>query len=197
MPFESKVLAETREGVCVTDPGIDDTVALLVWAAAGLQNAVATYGNGPANEMAANLHGLTDFINAHLKGTDHEGKPVEGFSGADRPLGATETWYPEFPGKTVAFVHGGQGCQGEFTGSTPVKTPSGVLYERLDAPGVAVDVVSLGAITELVPMLQHGSMASRIRSITIMGGAIFEPGNVTPPCGGELPPRSEGSRMDH
>ncbi len=180
-----------HELLVVTDPGIDDTFALLIAAAAGLRpkvDAIATYGNGPAVEMAANLHGLVDFINTHLKRTDpsisrssNSEKPhVEGYAGADRALGAREPWYPEYPGKTVAFVHGGNGCEGEFTGTTPIKTPSGVLYERLDVPGTAVDVVSLGAVTELVHMLRHGSLAARIQSITIMGGAIFEPGNVTP-----------------
>ena len=190
MHVEADPPPRQHELLVVTDPGIDDTLALLLAAAAGPRpmpegqslhvDAVATYGNGPAVETAVNLHGVTDFINAHLKRPDRQAAHLEGLSGADRPLKAKEPWYPEFPGKTVAFVHGGNACEGEFTGMTPVKTASGVLYERLDTPGMTVDIVSLGAVTELVHALRHGSLASRVGSITIMGGAIFEPGNVTP-----------------
>lgn len=170
----------TPETLLVTDPGVDDALAVLIAAAAVARlSGIATFGNGPAEETSGNLRGITDFINAHLTHSPTD-EAVESFKGADRPLGAQEAWYPEFPGKNVYFIHGPNACEGLFTDAPPIRNPSGIIYERLGGKDIKADVISLGAVTELAHMLKHKTFGPRVGSITIMGGTIHEPGNVAP-----------------
>jgi inosine-uridine nucleoside N-ribohydrolase len=69
----------------------------------------------------------------------------------------------------------------------PARTPAGsgeqVFRTALQSAPGRVDVLTLGPPTELAAVLLHGgaALSAKIRSVTMMGGAVGVPGNITWP----------------
>lgn len=155
----------------ISDPGIDDAIALFVSAAIPENLAfIATYGNATTTITSANLNGITDFIHKNLK--PNFKKSIPAYTGTDRPLKSKKPYEAN-----LDFIHGEKVCEGQFNNYKPLKNPSTVLYKKIIRENKKIDVISVGAITELAIILQTVEMLKHINSITFMGGALFVQGN--------------------
>lgn len=161
--------------ILITDPGIDDTIAIL--AAAGKEKdiaPIATYGNGPTQTTYANLTGLAKFITTHSPLPSQSSLPI--YFGADRPLDFTTP----FVGENVEFIHGKNLSEGLFQKEKAQSNPSSTLYEQIEKNKTPLDIISLGAVTEIAHILKRKNLIPLIKAITIMGGVLYNQGNVAP-----------------
>nr|WP_042177575.1 nucleoside hydrolase [Kibdelosporangium sp. MJ126-NF4]CEL12692.1 Inosine-uridine preferring nucleoside hydrolase [Kibdelosporangium sp. MJ126-NF4]CTQ93556.1 Inosine-uridine preferring nucleoside hydrolase (EC 3.2.2.1) [Kibdelosporangium sp. MJ126-NF4] len=154
-----------------TDPGIDDSLAILYLAAQESTEIVAVgsvHGNVPAATAADNalrvldLAGLTEV-------------PVA--IGAARPL-AQEL-------RTTEFVHGADGLGGQ-AGAVPSRRPVDIsAAEQIvtlarQSPG-ELTLLALGPLTNVaMALLLEPGLPHLLKSVMVLGGALGVPGNVTP-----------------
>lgn len=157
------------QAVLITDPGVDDAIGILV-AAAINKNAtfISTYGNAETSLTTRNLNGIASFIKDNLKHDDGE---FQVFQGADRQLDAEKSFVPD--GGDLFFIHGKYAIEGMFESESETAASSDELVLK-----DGTDVFSLGATTELATLLR--SQKNIINSITMMGGVLFQQGNVAP-----------------
>jgi purine nucleosidase len=156
--------------IFITDPGVDDAIAILIASAREKEIAfVATFGNGPTKTTYQNLNTLKKWITKNTNislpiyiGTDH-------ILDAERP----------FTGEDVQFIHGKNLLEG-ITSSNENGIPSSHLYNDIATKNQPVDILSLGAVTELAMILKTKSIIPHIKSITVMGGTFYNQGNVAP-----------------
>lgn len=159
------------------DAGIDDALALayaLGSSEVELVAVVASYGNVTQERAARNACALLDLL----------GRPdVPVYAGADRPLGAAESFSPA---AGVVRIHGesGLGASELPAPSRPTRT-DGVGWlarEGCAAPPAApLTYVPTGPLTNLALALRaRPELAERLPRVTFMGGALGVPGNVTP-----------------
>jgi purine nucleosidase len=171
--------------VIISDPGIDDAIALFAAAALPEETSfVATYGNASTIISSSNLNGITDFIQKNLK--PEFKKNISAYTGADRPLKTKKPYE-----KNLVFIHGEKACEGQFNKYQPIKTPSSLLYEKIIKENNKIDVISLGALTEIAIMLKNHMLLKKINSITFMGGALFTQGNIDTHIEANLSPDPE------
>lgn len=153
-----------------TDPGIDDSLAILYIAAQPEMELVAVgsvHGNVPAPAAADNALRVLE-----LAGLDNVPVAV----GAHRPL-AQEL-------RTTEFVHGADGLGGQ-AGSLPQRRPvDGSAAEQLVRlaranPG-ELTVLALGPLTNIaLAVLLEPKLPKLLKSVMVLGGALGVPGNVT------------------
>jgi inosine-uridine nucleoside N-ribohydrolase len=168
-----------------TDPGIDDTAALCLGLAAGLQvEAVTTvFGNTDVAQCTRNA----------LAVLDAAGRPhIPVYEGAPRPL-VREPAYG-------AAIHGRNGL-GDVDVPVPGRGPApggavAAIVERvLAAPG-EVTVLALGPLTNVaLAMAVEPRVAQAVRQIVVMGGAVLTWGNVTPAASFNLYNDPEAARL--
>lgn len=154
-----------------TDPGIDDSLAILFLAAQHDMEIVAAgsvHGNVPATTAAANA----------LRVLDLAGLPdVPVAIGAARPL-AQEL-------RTTELVHGHDGLGGKAgprSPRRPVEISAAEQIVRLARanPG-ELALLALGPLTNVaLAVLLEPRLPELLRSVTVLGGALGVPGNVTP-----------------
>lgn len=156
-----------------TDGGIDDATALWWLLERGGLDIVAitiVHGNISTDLAAANIgrvldaHGRTDI-------------PIAiGASGPDGPV-------PKM--RPADFIHGTDGLGNTFR-PAPVAQPTGesaveLISRTAGAHGGQLKILTLGPLTNMAHALDADPMlASRTRSITVMGGVIAECGNAQP-----------------
>ncbi|MBI3978211.1 MAG: nucleoside hydrolase [Chloroflexi bacterium] len=152
-----------------TDPGIDDAIAILLAAASPeirVQGLTAVAGNRPLDQTFRNTRALAELA----------GLAVPIAAGCADPL---------LRRLRTAVSHGETGIGGAAL-PPPAREPAPIhavdfLIERILASPSAIDVVTLGPLTNLALAIRHESrLAAAIRSLTIMGGALQVPGNTTP-----------------
>ncbi|AYR24667.1 nucleoside hydrolase [Herbaspirillum rubrisubalbicans] len=153
------------------DPGIDDALALFL--AAGsveltLLAVTTTAGNRPAAITAGNARKLMDLA----------GRPnLAVHAGAERPLSG-------HPAR-CNLVHGEDGLGGVLPGRPGAidNEPSALALVRhlREAPAGSIDLVAMGPLTNLAlaELLVPGTLR-RVRQLSVMGGALRVPGNITP-----------------
>jgi purine nucleosidase len=158
-----------------TDGGVDDAVALW-WALQDprveLVAVVVTWGNVGRDVAATNVCRV-------LHAAGRPDVPVA--LGADQPLGPTP-----LPG-LAAHVHGDDGLGGHgrrwSTGDVePGGEPGPALLSRLarERPG-QIDLVTIGTLSTLgAALAADADLVTRLRSLTVMGGAVARPGNALP-----------------
>jgi purine nucleosidase len=153
-----------------TDPGIDDSLAMLYLAAQPEADIVAVgsvHGNVPAPVAADNALRVLD-----LAGLDHVPVAV----GARRPLAQAL--------HTAEFVHGVDGMGG-IAGPASKRRPVPVsaaeqLVQLARADPGELDVLALGPLTNIaLAVLLEPELPSLLRSLVVLGGALDVPGNVT------------------
>lgn len=160
--------------ILIADPGVDDIIAIL--AAPNINSNlefIATYGNGPTNITHSNYQGIIEFI-AKNNNTPPASRIV--YFGADRPLNASS---PHI-GEDLEFIHGKNLSEGLFSKKNTQILPSSKLYDSLLEQKCQLDIISLGAVTEIAHILERQDLTPQINSITLMGGAISAQGNVAP-----------------
>lgn len=155
-----------------TDPGCDDAMAIafaLAHPQIDLLGLTTVFGNVAVNQASQNaLTLLNAFGAAHL--------PVAG--GAGEPLLQAPLPFPD-------FVHGKDGL-----GNTSL-APAAAAVEKYSAaefivqqansfPGM-IKVVTIGPLTNLALALRlDQDLPTKLGGVVIMGGALAEPGNVSP-----------------
>lgn len=158
-----------RRIIIDTDPGQDDAVAILLALAApelDLLGIVAVAGNVPLALTEKNARKICELA----------GRPdVRVFAGADAPL--------ERPLVTAEYVHGKTGLDGPDLPEPvmPLQPGHGVdfLIEALrEGP---VTLCALGPLTNLAMAFRKApDVLENVEEIVLMGGGLFEGGNVTP-----------------
>lgn len=149
-----------------TDPGIDDTVAIMMLLAAGqkVDAFVSVYGNVPESQTSSNMQRVLD-----LAGETTAAR----FRGSDRPLFGDPI--------TATKVHGSDGLGGALADADmptldPVDYPA--LIRSASDP---VTIIALGPLTNVARAIAGSpDLVSRIDRIILMGGAVLTWGNTTP-----------------
>lgn len=161
-----------------TDPGIDDAAAILM--AVGSQElrveALTTvFGNASVGQSTVNALRL-------LEAAGRTDIPV--YQGAGRCYNFTEPTY-------TAQVHGSDGF-GDVAWPLPTTPPQRrhaaleLIDRALGAPG-EITVVALGRLTNLALAISlEPRVASALRGVVVMGGAITVPGNISPVASANL-----------
>ncbi|TCO65089.1 nucleoside hydrolase [Actinocrispum wychmicini] len=153
-----------------TDPGIDDSLAILYLSAQPDVDIVAVgsvHGNVPAPVAAANALRVLD-----VAGLDDVPVAV----GAHRPL-AQEL-------RTAEFVHGDDGLGGHAGPPSPRAVVDCSAAEQLVRlaranPG-ELSVLALGPLTNIaLAVLLEPRLPELLESLVVLGGALGVPGNVT------------------
>jgi purine nucleosidase len=155
-----------------TDPGVDDTIAICTALRSPEVEVVgltSVFGNAPGEITAQNALRLVE-----LEGNNHI--PVA--RGSDIPLVAPLE-------KLGTWVHGEDGM-----GNTNPSAPQGKLSGQSAAEFIVdmahqfpnqITLVPVGPLTNIaLALLLDPSIASLIKEIVIMGGAVTIPGNMTP-----------------
>ena len=155
-----------------TDPGQDDAVAILLALASpeiNLLGITTVAGNVPLALTQENARKICDLAGR----TD-----MQVFAGLDRPLVR--------PLVTAEHVHGRTGLDGPVLPDpeTPLQEQHAVDY-IIDTlrrePAGSVTLAPIGPLSNIAMAMQRApDIIPRIRQITLMGGAYFEVGNITP-----------------
>jgi purine nucleosidase len=153
------------------DPGVDDAVGLLLAFASPELDIVAV------TTVAGNVSLERTTRNARIIRQIAGREDVPVFAGADRPL--------RRPSAEAAEFHGTEGLGGleTFEPDAPAAAGSAVdaIIERVMAhPAGSVAVAVMGPMTNLALALRaEPSLAERLGSVVVMGGARSEGGNIT------------------
>lgn len=153
------------------DPGIDDALALLLACGSPeleLLGITTTAGNRPADVTAANACRLMDLAGR---------REVPVYAGAVRPLAQAEA--------RCNLVHGEDGLGGVALPAARAPAAghaSDFIARTLQAePAGSVTLVAVGPLTNLaLAEIKHPGLLKRAKSLVVMGGAAFQPGNITP-----------------
>lgn len=161
-----------RKIIIDTDPGQDDAFAILLALASPemeLLGITAVAGNVPLALTAVNARKICELA---------QRRDVRVFAGCDAPM--------RRPLRTAEHVHGKTGLNGaELPDPTmPLQDGHGVDFIidtlRAEAPG-SVTLCVLGPMTNVAAALERApDIAPRIAQIVVMGGGLFEGGNITP-----------------
>ena len=155
-----------------TDPGIDDAAAILMGLGSPelrIEALTTVFGNTPVTHCTSNALRI-------LEAAQRADIPV--YPGVGKPYCGME---PSF----AAHVHGSDGL-GDVAWPLPTTAPQrgNAVLEIIDrvlaAPG-EITFVALGRLTNLALAVSvEPRVASALRAVVVMGGAITVPGNVSP-----------------
>lgn len=155
-----------------TDPGQDDALAILLALASPeieVLGITAAAGNVPLTLTEKNVRKICELA----------GRPdMAVYAGCSQPMAGTLL--------TAEYVHGASGLDGAELPEPvmPLQKKHGVdfIIETLrNEPAGTVTVCTLGPLTNLGKALTRApDIASRLRRVVLMGGGLFEGGNVTP-----------------
>ena len=152
-----------------TDPGQDDAVAILLALASpelDVLGITAVAGNVPLELTQKNARKICE-----LAGKSN----TKVFAGADKPLKRKLV--------TAEYVHGKTGLDGPDLPepSMPLQVQNGVDFIVESARAQEVTLCALGPLTNLAMALEAApDISGNINEIVLMGGGLFEGGNVTP-----------------
>ncbi len=153
-----------------TDPGVDDALALMLALRSpelDVLGICTVSGNVPVAVGTCNalkVLGLLKRLNV----------PV--YQGADKPLKRDPVY--------ATAVHGEDGLGGAVLPNPEIKATDGAvdfLIETISARPHEITLIAVGPLTNLALAEQHmPGILKKTKRIIVMGGAISEPGNVTP-----------------
>lgn len=153
------------------DTGIDDALAMayaLNSPELEIIGLTTCFGNGPIEYTTRNTLVILEQL----------GKTVPVYSGADKPLKRARK---EFP----THVHGEDGLGNKFE-KAPVReaeTEGAVdfIISQVKKRPHEITIIAVGPLTNLAHAVQkEPEIASLVKDVVIMGGAVFVRGNVTP-----------------
>ncbi|ASJ71960.1 nucleoside hydrolase [Granulosicoccus antarcticus] len=165
-------MADKCEIIIDTDPGQDDAIAILLALASpelDVLGITAVAGNVPLTLTTSNICKVCELASR---------SNTKVYVGSDRPI-KRELF-------TAEYVHGATGLNG-----TQLPEPSMALQEQhavdfiietiLSRPNKSVTLCTLGPLTNIGKALSKApEIAPRIKELVMMGGGLFEGGNVTP-----------------
>lgn len=160
------------------DTGIDDAIALaylLATPEVSLLGIGTVNGNTSAVQAARNTLGLLALASAGGSGASPNISDISGI-----PVSVGEGT----PRDGAAHVHGGNGV-GEVTlpagGTTDARTAVELLLQLSHDHAGDLHILATGPCSNLAAALTRDpTLPSRIASVTVMGGAVRVPGNVSP-----------------
>jgi purine nucleosidase len=165
-------IAEKTRIIIDADPGQDDAVAILLALASPeleVLGVTAVAGNVPLALTETNARKVCELA----KRTD-----IKVFAGADRPMMRRLV--------TAEEVHGKTGLNGPALPEPvmPLQSQHAVdfiIETLMREPAGTVTLCTLGPLTNIgLALAREPRIASRIQQIVLMGGGLFEGGNVTP-----------------
>ncbi len=154
------------------DPGQDDALMLFMALNAkefDIKGIVSVAGNVPLSATALNIRILADIC-------DRTDIPL--FAGADKPMARELV--------TAEYVHGKTGIDGLdiYQPDVKLQAQSGVdfiVQTLADAANDEITIVATGPLTNVaLAIKQAPELVPKIKQIVLMGGAMFEGGNITP-----------------
>ncbi|MDF3606458.1 nucleoside hydrolase [Paracoccus sp. DMF-8] len=161
-----------RKIIIDTDPGQDDAVAILLALGSpelDLLGLTVVAGNVPLARTAGNARKVLELAGR---------RDIPVFAGCDRPIRRRLV--------TAEHVHGASGLDGiELPEPTmPLQSAHAVDFIidtlRSHDPGT-VSLVPIGPLTNIATAFQRApDIIARVQEISLMGGAYFEVGNITP-----------------
>jgi inosine-uridine nucleoside N-ribohydrolase len=161
-----------------TDPGIDDVAAILMGLASQelqVEALTTVFGNASVTQSTVNALRL-------LEAAGRTDIPV--YQGVGKCYNFTEPTY-------TAKVHGTDGF-GDVAWPLPITPPQRrhavleIIDRVLGAPG-EITVLALGRLTNLALAISiEPQVATALRSLIVMGGAVTVPGNITPVASANL-----------
>lgn len=161
-----------RKVIIDTDPGIDDAIAILLALASPEFDILAL------STVAGNI-GLDLTTRNALRLLALAGRTdIAVHAGAAAPLAR--------PALSASAIHGAEGIGGIALPEPLAAPAAGAAHARiatmLDAhPPGSIDILALGPLTNLALLLrEHPMAAKRLGRVISMGGAVDEPGNVSP-----------------
>lgn len=165
-------MAEPTRMIIDTDPGIDDTAAILMALGSPelqIEALITVFGNTPIERCTTNALRI-------LEAAGRSDIPV--YEGAGRQYNFDVPHY-------AAHVHGddGMGDVGLAEPKGSAKPGYGVMeiIERILASPGEITFMSIGRQTNLaLAMSIEPRIAEAIKEVVVMGGAIYQPGNATP-----------------
>lgn len=155
-----------------TDPGIDDTAAILFALNSPelrIEALTTVFGNVSEDQCAVNALRI-------LESAGRADIPV--YRGAGRPFGLGE---PAF----AQYIHGSDGL-GDSDAPAPTTSPQDrnavlEIIERVQASPGELTFIALGRLTNLALAINvEPAIADKVVEVVVMGGAVTVPGNVTP-----------------
>ncbi|CCM01125.1 uncharacterized protein FIBRA_03173 [Fibroporia radiculosa] len=187
-----------------TDPGVDDTLAILLALASPELDVLAiivSFGNTDTEASYLNIFKLYKAISLHIKKHPDAQSRFPGFSSSRKVILARGAEGPlEGDLHSAQYFHGRDGLGGITTrhpdlsleGDIPLEHPQ---LQIVGKPGVevalelirsqparAVTYIALGPLTNLAKLVQldESIVRSRLGRIVCMGGALDVPGNTSP-----------------
>ncbi len=161
-----------RKVICDTDPGVDDAMALyfaLAHPAIDVVGITTTFGNVTVEQAAVNARYLTALAGRHISVAQGVSAPLV------KPCEAPP-----------AHVHGADGLGNlpeRVALSRPLdpRTSARFIVDTARAQPGEITLVAVGPLGNLSLALQiEPNLPSLLREVIIMGGAVLEPGNVSP-----------------
>ncbi|KAK7396669.1 hypothetical protein VNO78_17826 [Psophocarpus tetragonolobus] len=171
-PLNSGLLGTAHKLIIDTDPGIDDSMAILMafqCPEVDVLGLTTIFGNTTTQVSTCNALLLCEIAG-------REDVPVA--EGSSEPLkGGTP--------RVADFVHGKDGLGNTFlpppNGKKIEKSASEFLVEKISEYPGEVSVLALGPLTNLaLAMKRDSSFASKVKRIVVLGGSFFALGNVNP-----------------
>jgi inosine-uridine nucleoside N-ribohydrolase len=171
-------MAPTR-AIVDTDPGLDDTAAILFTLACPdlvtVEMLTSVFGNAGIDNSTRNALTILDAAGR----TD-----IPVYQGADRPLLRAPRYAPH--------IHSDDGLGGLAARYPPIgSVRPGIAAEKIveqimASPG-EITLIALGPLTNVALALRlEPRLASSVREIVLMGGAVRVPGNVSPVASANL-----------
>jgi inosine-uridine nucleoside N-ribohydrolase len=163
--------AHAQKVIIDCDPGIDDAMAIILameYSDFEILGITTVFGNATAEQATANA----------LKIVELSGMKIPVYEGAKRPL--------VIPlGKPPDFVHGtdGLGNTGQAESNLRVESASAAefIVETINTHPGEITVLAIGRLTNLANALAlDPGIATKVKDVILMGGALHVPGNVTP-----------------
>jgi len=161
-----------RDIIIDTDPGQDDAIALLLALVSSELNVLgitSVAGNVPLSLTTKNVLKVCELANR---------SNTKVYAGSDRPM-KRELF-------TAEYVHGATGLNGTQLPEPimPLQQPHAVdfiIETILSRPNKSVTLCTLGPLTNIgQALLKAPEIAPRVKELVMMGGGLFEGGNVTP-----------------
>ncbi|KAH9971125.1 nucleoside hydrolase [Lactifluus volemus] len=189
-----------------TDPGVDDTIAILLALASPeieILAFVVSFGNTDVEACYANIFKIYQAVGRHIEQHPESCHLFPNYNSSRKPLvvkGAAGPLNGDL--ETAAYFHGRDGLSDISVSHPELNLPPDFLstgghpqLELSDRPGhqAALDLlrehapksvtyIALGPLTNLAYMLRTDGacLRERIGRVVIMGGALDVPGNATP-----------------
>lgn len=169
--FSVSELCSASKVIIDTDPGIDDSVAILLAFQSPEIDVIgltSTFGNGDVDLTTQNCLLLCELA----------GKNIPVAKGIGKPLVIPNNPNPD-------FVHGKDGL-GNTNWPAPITLPieetaeDFIIRNVMDNPQ-EITLIALGPLTNLAKaLLKEPKIASNVKEVIVFSGAVFYPGNCTP-----------------